>query len=463
MNKKIILPVIVLIIISTTNNLFAQLLTYNGKSYFLNGLNVPWNAYSTDFGLNSFLYGSTNKYDSTVFENIFIDCENYGVNCVRMWIHDDGSSSPEIDTVTGFVTGLDSVFFPNMDDFLNRALKHKIMVIPSLWSFSMLNNDYALGPNGGMHADIIQDTSKTNSYINNALIPIVQRYANQCNLLAWEIMNEPEWATTVSGNDPNITQHVPMSDMQRFVGMCAEAIHQNSNKMVTVGAATVKYNSDVNSFPTTCVGNFWKDAAIQAAYNKPLAYLDFYQIHYYDWMKQFWANYDPYDYSASYWGLDKPTIIGESQGSSTKHSTTDQLYNAFTGNYAGVLFWSYNASADSAGSFYQYKNELLAFRNAAPGIVDFDTTACLTTGIHQSVSSNAINIYPNPSEGKFTLEIPSGNFQLIITNIIGDEIYNSEIKTEKSNIDLGNQQNGIYLLKIKTKDTIIASKIIIQK
>lgn len=444
MRKIFFTPAFVLILFLTTN-LSAQQLNYNGKSYFLNGLNIPWNAYSTDFGLNPFLYGSTNKYDSTVFENIFTQCENYGVNCVRMWIHDDGSSSPEIDTVSGYVTGLDSVFFPNMDDFLNRAQKHKILVIPSLWSFTMMNNDYALGPNGGMHADIIQDTNKTRSYINKALIPIVQRYANQCNLLAWEIMNEPEWATTVSGNNANITQHVAMSEMQRFVGMCAEAIHQHSSKMVTVGSAALKYNSDVSSFPTNCVGNFWTDIKIKTAYNKPLAYLDFYQIHFYDWMNTFYQNFDPYDHNASYWGLDKPTIIGETQGSSKKHTPTTQLYNAFTGNYAGVLFWSFTASADSMGQFSNFNNALLAFRNAAPAIVDYDSTGCSTTSVNQYLTENEINIYPNPANSLLNIVGITGKTTIKLYDVMGKLV----IKTEAENnfaINISSLKQGIYTL-----------------
>ena len=56
-----------------------------------------------------------NKYDSTAFENIFTQCEAYGVNCVRIWTHTLGSASPEFDAA-GNVTGLDSAFFPNLDD-----------------------------------------------------------------------------------------------------------------------------------------------------------------------------------------------------------------------------------------------------------------------------------------------------------------------------------------------------------
>ena len=443
--KKIVTLFAFILIISITKKSAAQLINFEGKDYLINGLNIPWNMFSRDFGTNP-LFGA-NQYDSSAFENILTQCESYGVNCVRIWIHNDGSASPEIDTTTGYVIGLDSDFFPNMDDFLNRALKHKIMVIPSIWDFSMTNNDYALGPNGGMHADIIQDTAKTNSYINNALIPMVQRYANQCNLLAWEIINEPEWSMNVQFGG-TMTQVVNASEMQRFVGMIAEAIHQNSTKMVTVGSASLRYNSDKFDITTPCLGNYWKDQAIQSAYNKPLAHLDFYQIHYYDWMNGL-INFDPYKGCCpeSYWLLDKPTLIGESQGSSTKHSTTDQLYNSFVGNYAGVLFWSYTAGADSMGSFTDFNDELLAFRNTGPGIIDFDSASCnpINTRVDQSLKENLITVYPNPVENTVNITGIAGITTLYFYDVVGKLILEKEV-ANNTELDISRLPNELVCI-----------------
>jgi hypothetical protein len=332
----------------------------------------------------------------------------------------------------------------------------------------MTNNDYALGVYGGMHADLIQDTSKTRSYINNALIPMVQHYANQCNLLAWEIINEPEWSMNVP-NGGNQTQVVNANQMQCFVGMCTEAIHKNSTKMVTVGSATLRYNSDEFSVTSPCYGNYWKNSAIQSAYNKPLAFLDFYEIHYYDWMNGV-ISFDPYKSGCqeSFWLLDKPTLIGESQGNSTKHSPSTMLYNAFTGNYAGVMFWSYSAGADSMGQFSEFKSALLAFRNAASTIVDFDTTACVTTtGINQPFKENSISIYPNPTSGVFHIQAVShqliANCQIQIYDMMGKCI-NQHIGTSSNfQIDLSSRANGVYLVRIISGANVVYRKISLAK
>ncbi len=196
----------------------------------------------------------------------------------------------------------------------------------------------------GLHADLITDTLKTNSYITNALIPMVQRYASTCNLLAWEIINEPEWSMTVLGGG-NTNQTVTTFQMQRFVGMVSKAIHQYSSKMVTVGSASLKWNSDKTTILSPYFENLWSNQKIKNAYNYPLAYLDFYQIHYYSWMHFPWV-FDPVNlsYPFSYWLLDKPTIIGEISGIDPHYSPSTVLSNILSNGFGGVMFWSVSAS-----------------------------------------------------------------------------------------------------------------------
>jgi hypothetical protein len=217
-----------------------NLIHYQGKDYFINGANVAWNQFGSDVGTH-YQWGAL--YDPSFFENTFVSCENFGLNCLRLWIHCDGRSSPEFDG-TGSVTGLDTNFFSNLDDIFLRAQNHHIMLIPCLWSFDMTKNVSGAGMYAGSHQLLITDTVKTRSYINNALIPMVQRYASQCNLLAWEIINEPEGSIDVAaayGNNNLVTK----LQMQRFVAVQAAAIHQYSSKMDTVGSASLKWNSDI--------------------------------------------------------------------------------------------------------------------------------------------------------------------------------------------------------------------------
>jgi surface protein len=75
---------------------------------------------------------------------------------------------------------------------------------------------------------------------------------------------------------------------------------------------------------------------------------------------------------------------------------------------------------------------------------------CLPTEIEESLqTSTSIQIYPNPSNGQFviTSEKPIGN--IAVYNAVGALIYQSNTSTtSRQNIDLKNQSEGIYFIKI---------------
>ena len=338
-------------------------ITYNGKEYYINGINVPWNQFGTDAGTHS-EWGSL--YREEFFSTFFHECQQNGVNCVRLWIHCDGRSTPEFDD-NGSVTGLDDNFLSDFDNILKIASENSVMVMPCLWSFDMTKDfTSTAGTYAGLHADLIQDTVKTRSYIDNALIPMVEHLADADNLFSWEIINEPEWSIDGPGNT---TQLVSAAEMVRFCGMIAEAIHEHSDKMVTVGSACLKWHS---TRQPPAEAHYWNDASFKEVYDRPGSYLDFYQIHYYDWMFNADWGYDPFQSgkTTAFWKLDKPTIIGESPGTAGKYSVLEMVDNAFANGYAGIMPWSYNAN-DGHGTWDECKEQLKAFRDSHAEIVDY--------------------------------------------------------------------------------------------
>ncbi len=335
------------------------------KDYFLNGPNVAWNNYGWDFGDNSVGYGGGNGYNASWWENHFTQLQNYGANSARVWIHCKAEYNPLFD-VNGNCTGLNNNFFSNMDDMLDRAKNHNIMIILCLFDFHLVSISN--------REQLVKDPGKTDTYINNALIPMVQRYADQCNLIAYEIFNEPEWIMSGVPGAGNFGGSITVTEMQRFIGKCAEAVHTHSSKLVTVGAASLRYNSDVSP----AAANYWKNTALQAAYNSPEAYLDFYQIHYYDWMLNDGNNWAPYNRPVSYWGLDKPVLIGET-GNTGHYNYQQQFDLGYANGYAGVMVWASGPNTGGAASWADFNNQMKAFRDARPSEVDFscaDGTCC---------------------------------------------------------------------------------------
>ena len=82
-----------------------------------------------------------------------------------------------------------------------------------------------------------------------------------------------------------------------------------------------------------------------------------------------------------------------------------------------------------------------------------------------------INIYPNPNDGSFTLEVklPSdGNVRLDAYNILGENVSHfTNVKhlpkgDNKLNLNLNGAKKGIYFFNIKTDTKTFNRKVIIE-
>jgi len=77
-----------------------------------------------------------------------------------------------------------------------------------------------------------------------------------------------------------------------------------------------------------------------------------------------------------------------------------------------------------------------------------------------------LKIYPNPTNGKFTIQITdlksSINNQLSVTNILGETVYSSLINNKSSiiELDLSDQPSGMYIVNIRTGEKVEHKKLI---
>ena len=295
---------------------------YNTTAWW-NGLNIPWDNFGYDIGTSS-------GFNSGWFQTFFNDCQENNINSARFWIHCDGRGSPLFDQ-SGMVSGLSSTFLSDLTELVQMAEKADVVILLTLWSFDMCNQEVS----NGLHSDLISNQTKTQSYIDNALNAMVSLISNYDNVV-WEVINEPEWC--IQQTPPSTLTSVPLNEMQRFVAMIASAIHQQSNykQKVTVGSASLKWNSNVSP----AVGNWWNDSSLQSAYSSSSGYLDFYQVHYYDWMYE-WG-YNPAQYNVTYWQLDKPTLVGELPATGGSHYTPQEFMDlSYANGFIGTAFWVY--------------------------------------------------------------------------------------------------------------------------
>ncbi len=350
----------------------SHLVPWLGGRWFLSGVNVPWQdgGYGADFG--TIEEWGQHTYSAVTTRQMFATLKSNGVNTVRWWVFADGRGAPEFSATSGgAVTGFDTNTLPSMADAIRIAAEYDIYIIFNLWSFDMLMPDsdaYGKGEHAGGHADLITNTTKRASFINNALIPMLQytipgttyRIGNHPNVLGWDIFNEPEFGISDLGEvESSITTPVSLSQMQRFVAEISGTIHRHSNQLTTVGSAALKWSS------SRVLGgerNYWTDSDL-IPYDAQ-GYLDFYQVHYYGWMNGdgvYW-NYAPTDIDWASAGFDKPTVIGEfpANAADTGYTPAGLLQKLHSNCYAGVWAWSYEP-IDAAGSWSDIANPMKDF------------------------------------------------------------------------------------------------------
>lgn len=92
-------------------------------------------------------------------------------------------------------------------------------------------------------------------------------------------------------------------------------------------------------------------------------------------------------------------------------------------------------------------------------VVDF----CSSVG--EQVFSGSLAIYPNPSNGKFTIEFSSNSnsySSVRITNVFGEEVYLSETGTGQTEVlDLSDMPGGTYLATFTIGENLIRKKIVL--
>jgi uncharacterized protein (TIGR02145 family) len=327
-----------------------------GKEIFINGVNTPWDHWN-DFGGN---------YDHNFWDTEFQEIRQAGGNASRIWITCNGDVGIDIST-TGLVSGATLAHWEDLDDMFALAAEHQVYIMATLTSFDHTKNTYLKFQRW---RNMLADTANVSSYVNNYVIPFINRYKDNPYLWCIDVCNEIEWM-----HETSECGSIAWEKLQYFVARVAAAVHENSNVLVTLGSAAVKWNSNSPG----CEGNFWSDQNLQARYNSPEAFLDFYSPHFYGWVVRWFGNFaldkTPDNYSIN----DRPCMVGENPAGGVykqNASGVDELIvpiseayiKTYQKGWKGLMVWTSNG-VDGNGNLTNCGPGLTAFQNLYPELV----------------------------------------------------------------------------------------------
>ena len=100
--------------------------------------------------------------------------------------------------------------------------------------------------------------------------------------------------------------------------------------------------------------------------------------------------------------------------------------------------------------------------------MNFGTPWTPPSSINEITFNGNLSIYPNPTNGIFTIEmndVEKDIYTIKITNVLGQKVFATSslvIGIYKENIDLSAFQKGVYLIEIKNSTATITERIIVE-
>jgi hypothetical protein len=339
---------------------------------FLLGTNLPWLDYGCDFGANAWQPegGVARPERRQRLGEAFGILAGQGLRWVRWFMLCDGRAGLRL-AADGAPAGLDDRFFADADAALGLAADHGLRLMLVLFDFHWFKPaEWVNGVQLGGRGHFVAHAERRAALLEEVIAPILDRYGRHPAVWAWDVVNEPEWATrrTLSGR-----RGVSPRAMRHLIRQLVAGVRRHSEHRVTAGLVGVRGLDLLRG-----VG------------------LDFYQFHWYDSVQ----DQVPLDVPVATLGLDGPVLLGEFPTIRSARPPGAIVDAARRGGYAGALAWSL-LSADTASDPGRSVPTLTSLARAggasAPRARPRERHAASTAGAARASSQSGENALSRPS------------------------------------------------------------------
>jgi hypothetical protein len=233
---------------------------------FFVGVNLPWLTYGCDFGANAWQPGGgVGQAERQLrLDEIFARLSRANLRTVRWFVLCDGRCGIEFDE--GVPRGLDRFLRRDFDAALSAAARHRLSLIPVLFDFLWCArgrrvNGVVIGGRRG----VLASRSARQALLDRVVRPLLQPYGREPLIDAWDLFNEPEWATLGYGG-LNPLAAVRPATMRSTLAELAAAARSEVVQRLTVGLASPRGIGLVNGAALDELQVHWYDRRAAAVY-----------------------------------------------------------------------------------------------------------------------------------------------------------------------------------------------------